>query len=151
MEIKLEVVMKDILKYWKKNLGMMDWDLYLKSECNGEEMEGCLGLSWHSTVYKYGKIKIAERRTFLNAVQSKAKDESIDRKMEQTVVHELLHIKFSIIHDDVEDGMSKSSAIYSVLHQNIEDLSVALVSQRYNIEISELKHGYKFEKDFIRV
>lgn len=109
---------KALLAEWQERLGLQDWRIMLKPKCKPEEMElenvaGCA--SWSEAV-KTARIEILNPKYYGDRV--------IPFDWEKTLVHELLHLKTSLVSDEVPDLQVR------VMHQMIDDLARALVSAK---------------------
>jgi hypothetical protein len=105
-----------LLKEWKRRLGLNDWSISLRPDCDpsdlGEEQIGqvrYLNTNKHATIYILDK-KYLETPSYYD--------------FERTLVHELLHVKVGIVYDNL-DGVAQD-----LLHQHINDLSIALVAAK---------------------
>jgi len=116
---------------WVHRLGLQEWDITVISDCTMSDIKKILGTDeaatgaceW-CTLLKTAKVAILAEDEYPkmdDSVQWMAKYD-----YEQTLVHELLHIKFSLLQDNIEDGF-----IHDWFHQQcIEDMAKALVSAK---------------------
>lgn len=107
-----------LLKEWQKRLSMQDWRITLKTGCSPDEMKidessGCV--AWSEST-KTAFIQILDPIYYGERVT--------DFDFEQTLVHELLHLKFCLFYD--EDGDLRERVVHMVL----DDLSRALVDAK---------------------
>ena len=116
--------MQKIMKYWQDKLGLNDWVIVLRDDCpvsdfETDDAEG--ETSWNS-VSKTAVIKLITINEYGERIVPYIK--------EQTLIHELLHIKFSLLWENNSDLQN------ALLHQYIDDLAKTL----YNV------HNEKSEK-----
>ena len=109
-----------LLNEWAERLGLQDWAIVLKTECNPLEMSipdsvGCT--SWQEST-KTAMIQIADPK----------KIEMLTRPfdLEEILVHELLHLKLSLLSSLDE----KETLADRLIHQIIDDLSRAFVDAK---------------------
>lgn len=110
-----------LLKEWQERLGLQDWAIILNYNCKKEDMEDpdySVGETQWSTTSKCARISIISKEEYDN-------DRILEYDFEKTLVHELLHIKFSLIDKDLNtyEGIVAESA----RHQLIDDLARAFV------------------------
>jgi len=103
------------LKKWTKRLGLEGWRIVLKTDVHPNDMaiENSVGISDWTECSKTAVIQILGEQYYGNRI--------IPFDAEKTLVHELLHLKFSVLDgsgNDVHDRL---------LHQMIDDLARALV------------------------
>ena len=103
---------------WVKILRLFDWDIRFHWRVHPMEMAekdsaGCSSYNW---VCKQAVIEIADPDKYKMDMQGFAFD------YEQILVHELLHLKFSLI-DDPDDKMTGA-----VVHQLVDDMAKSLVA-----------------------
>ena len=107
-----------LLEKWKRRLCLQEWRIRLKTHLRPEEMTmndaaGCT--EWSESI-KNARIEIIDPAYY--------GDHILPFSFEKTLVHELLHLKFSFWcqnEDDVSDR---------VMHQMIDDLARALTEKR---------------------
>ncbi len=109
---------KALLAEWQERLGLTDWRIKLKPKCKPEEMElensaGCT--AWSESV-KTARIEIIDPKYY--------GDRIVPFDFEKTLVHELLHLKTSLVSDSVDKLQER------VMHQMIDDLARAFVSAK---------------------
>lgn len=115
-----------LLNEWQERLGLQDWAIILRYNCKREEMENpefSIGeTSWETTI-KAAKICIISEEEYGTELM-------LDFDFEKTLVHELLHCKFSMIDKDINsyEGIVTEQA----RHQLIDDLARALVMAKRN-------------------
>lgn len=106
-----------LLEKWKRKLCLQEWRIRLKTHLRPEEMTmndaaGCT--EWSESI-KTARIEIVDSAYY--------GDRIVPFNFEETLVHELLHLKFSFWcqnEDDVRDR---------VMHQMIDDLARALTEE----------------------
>lgn len=108
----------DMLEYWKNVLGLKDWTIKLNVNCVPDEMtlQNVAGCTEWSEVNKTARIEILDPKYYGERL--------LPFNFEKTLVHELLHLKFSFWcqnEDDIADRL---------MHQVIEDLARAFVRCR---------------------
>ena len=102
-----------LLNEWQERLGLQDWEIILRYNCKREDMDEpdySIGETHWETTSKCARIQIISKEEYGN---------------EKTLVHELLHCKFSMIDKDLNtyEGIVTEQA----RHQLIDDLARALV------------------------
>lgn len=107
-----------LLNEWKRRLGLHDWRIKLVDNCKPEDMaladsSGCT--EWSECI-KTARIEIMDPAYYGNRI--------VPFDYEKTLVHELLHLKLSIVSDQVEDVQAR------YMHQIIDDLARALVDAK---------------------
>ena len=110
-----------LLEEWQERLGLQDWAIILRYNCKKEQMddpEYSIGETNWETTNKCARICIISEEEF-------GKDKMLPFDFEKTLVHELLHCKFSMIDKDLNtyEGIVAESA----RHQLIDDLARALI------------------------
>lgn len=108
---------KALLAEWQERLGLTDWRIMLKPKCKPEEMaqagSGCV--DWCESS-KTARIEILDPAYYGKRV--------VPFDWEKTLVHELLHLKTSLVSDSVDKLQER------VMHQMIDDLARAFVSAK---------------------
>lgn len=107
-----------VFKEWKNRLGLQDWRIKLYVDCAPEEMTlddvvGCT--EWQESI-KAAKIEILSPKHY--------EDRVIPFDIEKTLVHELLHLKTSLISSNVGELQER------ITHQLIDDLARAFVDAK---------------------
>lgn len=110
-----------LLEEWQERLGLQDWQIILKYNCSKEQMddpEYSIGETNWETTNKCARICIISKEEY-------GTNKMLDFDFEKTLVHELLHCKFSMIDKDLNtyEGIVAEQA----RHQLINDLATALV------------------------
>ena len=118
----------ELLNEWQERLGLNDWFIVLQTKCKPENMvlEDADGYIEYTETTKAARISI---------IDEKLRDKKAIRpfNFEETLVHELLHLKFSLL----EQGEDWDHDLQlRMLHQIIDDLSRILVALKYY----EVKH-----------
>lgn len=117
MTKKLKAIYK-LAEYWKSQLRMRDYDvaIILEKEKQGEEMQEYSGYAQSLSVHKIAKIVLVE------------KDDNgyLKQDLEVTLVHELLHVKFNLIEETMDD------TLFNFYHPLLEDMARALVFSKKN-------------------
>ena len=106
-----------LLAEWSKRLGLHDWSIVLEANCHPSEMRvansvGCT--SWEEST-KSAVIQIID--------PEKIEPLTREFEFEEVLVHELLHIKMTLL----ASGEDDESLNDRVLHQIIDDLARAMV------------------------
>lgn len=109
---------KGLLKEWQKRLSMQDWRIVVKEDCEPDEMSvdessGCV--SWQEST-RTACIQILDPKYYGQRV--------VAFDFEQTLVHELLHLKFCLFYD--ADGELRER----IVHMVIDDMARALVDAK---------------------
>lgn len=107
-----------LLEKWKRKLCLQEWRIRLKTHLRPEEMtmNDVAGCSEWSESIKTARIEIIDPDYYGYRI--------VPFDFEKTLVHELLHLKFSFWcqnEDDIGDR---------VMHQMIDDLARALTEKR---------------------
>ena len=107
-----------LLNEWRKRLGLEDWLIILRTDCKKDDLtlDYADGEVQYEEVSKSAEIRIV-KECFCNAFRP--------FDFEEILVHELLHLKFSLIAEG-EDW--ENSLQLRTLHQIIDDLARTLVS-----------------------
>lgn len=111
-----------MLEKWKRKLCLQEWRIRLKTHLRPEEMtmNDVAGCSEWSESIKAARIEIIDPAYY--------GDRIVPFDFEKTLVHELLHLKFSFWcqnEDDIGDR---------VMHQMIDDIARALTEKRKSEE-----------------
>lgn len=110
-----------LLNEWQERLGLQDWEIILRYNCKREDMDDpdySIGETHWETTSKCARIQIISKEEYGNK-------RILEYDFEKTLVHELLHCKFSMIDKDLNtyEGIVTEQA----RHQLIDDLARALV------------------------
>lgn len=108
-----------LLKEWKQRLGLRDWAIVLRINCKQEDMEleDVNAETIWTTSIKSATIKVISKEVYGERI--------LPFDFEKTLVHELLHLKFGLIDQDVNSYEGKVA--YEAMHQLIDDIARALV------------------------
>ena len=109
----------NLLKEWQERLGLQDWVITLRINCNKNEMDlqEVAGETEWSLSIKSAAVKIISKEEYGERI--------VPYDFENILVHELLHLKFGLI--DQKITSYESDVAYEVRHQLIDDLARALV------------------------
>jgi len=107
-----------LLKEWQKRLGLTDWVIRLYDNCKPGDMAladstGCT--SWVEST-KVARVEMLDPAYY--------EDRIIPYDWEQTLVHELLHLKTCLISNGVDDLQER------YMHQMIDELAKAFVDAK---------------------
>lgn len=109
---------KKLLKEWQNRLGLQDWRIQLLDNCRPEDMDmedasGCV--AWQEA-NKTAQIQILDSQFYGKRI--------VPFDYEKTLVHELLHLKTSLVSDNVDSLQAR------YMHQMIDDLARAFVDAK---------------------
>lgn len=112
-------------EYYVDLLGLHDWEIHIAWQCRPDEMilPNCFGNSSCEESSKQALIYILDEQYY--------KGEPFKYDFEVILVHELLHLKTTLLTDKDEESIR-----YRVLHQLIDDMAKAIVSAKRHIETS---------------
>jgi hypothetical protein len=108
----------DLLKEWQNRLCLQDWRIVLKENCEPDDMylSGCSGATeWEESI-KTAVIQIIDPKFYGTRI--------LPFDFEKTLVHELLHLKLSLVSDKVDELQAR------YMHQIIDDLARAFVDAK---------------------
>lgn len=106
-----------LLMEWQERLGLQDWAIKVVDNCSRDEMESdCDGYTMWQESIKTARIQILDPKYY--------GDRMIPFDYERILVHELLHLKFTLVSDEVEDLQAR------YMHQIIDDLARAFVDAK---------------------
>lgn len=106
---------KDVLlKEWQEALLMQDWRITIEDMCSLDEMIDTSGDVTFTECHKSAHIRIIDPKYYGNRV--------IPFDYEKTLVHELLHLKLSLVQNDVSPLQER------VVHQIIDELARSFVA-----------------------
>ena len=110
-----------LLKEWKERLGLNDWFIVMETDCDPSNIEiaDCDGCASYIEETKSARIQIVDEKLRKGAIRPFS--------FEETLVHELLHLKFGLLDED--DDKSLRSRF---LHVLIDDIARALVDAKYS-------------------
>ena len=111
---------ENLLREWQNRLGLQDWTIKLKDNCAPDDMimqkvSGCTELE---ESIKTARIEMLDEKFY--------GDRIAPFDYEKTLVHELLHLKTSLLSSQVDDLQER------LFHVWIDDIARALVdAKRY--------------------
>lgn len=113
--------MMDIIalaKEWKHRFGLDDWEIAINPNCAPSEMtlDDVDGCSVWTECNKTARIEILAEEYYGERIRP--------YDFERILVHELLHLKLSIVSDQVEPTQAR------YMHQIIDDLARAFVDAK---------------------
>lgn len=114
---------------WIRRIGLADWNIVVTLSDNALQA-AVDGESNYSYSTKTAEIRIASLKAFKEAGCA---DGCYDA--ERTLVHELLHLKFSLL--DETEGCDCETLRERVLHQLIDDIARALVAVKRESRMAE--------------
>ena len=124
-----------LLAEWQRRLGMQDWAIILQTDCDPDEMhvEGSVGCtSWQEST-KSAYIQIVDPKKIGNLTRS--------FDFEEVLVHELLHLKTSLLSSMKED----ETLTDRILHTLIDDVARAMIdiknTERAKYEVLSVRRG----------
>lgn len=105
---------EDKLKYWQHRLMLDNWHIVLRDNCPLSDfiLKEVQGETEWDTVNRCAVIKIISKNEYGNRI--------IPFDKEKVLIHELLHIKFSLLWESNSDTQNL------ILHQLIEDMANSL-------------------------
>ena len=103
------------MKYWADKLGLSNWNIHFVENCSPNDMrlDACAGEAEWDVTGRNATIRIIDPKDY--------GDRMVPFDREKTLVHELLHIKFSMLDESGDPLRDK------LTHQMIDDLAKALV------------------------
>ena len=113
--------MYKLLDYWVGVLGLQNWDIRLFINCSPNDMtlSGVAGeTEWNDTL-RTAVIRIIDPKDYGERI--------VPFNPEKTLVHELLHLKFSALDESGDDLRDK------LTHRMIEDIAKALIKVKEDI------------------
>lgn len=107
-----------LLREWQNRLGLQEWRLKLYPNCKPEDMaiEDVDGATTWTESTKTARIDILDPKYY--------GDRIVPFDFEKTLVHELLHLKLSLVSVKVDELQER------VVHQIIDDLARAFVDAK---------------------
>ena len=108
-----------LLEEWQKRLGLQDWAIGLRYNCKQEDLDldEAAGETHWDYILKTGVIYIVSEEVFGKRI--------LEFDFEKTLVHELLHLKFSLF--DISKNDYESKVLDLARHGLVDDLARALV------------------------
>lgn len=113
-----------LLNEWIDRLGLQDWAIVLRYNCNPDELrlENVNGETEYVSSIKSAVIRLLDPKYSEGGITK--------YDLEEIIVHELLHIKFSIIGINPKDFAS--AVVDETIHRLIDDLARAFVNVKRN-------------------
>ncbi len=106
-----------LLQEWKDRLFLGSWRISLRTKCKPDDMlPGAWGSTDWTEVNETARIDIVDPDCLTNRI--------IDFDFETVLVHELLHLKFSLLQDE------KDSLQDRLVHQLIDEMARAFVDAK---------------------
>lgn len=123
--------MNDLLKEWVERLGLQDWRIKLKIDCKESDMilKDCAGCTEWTESSKTARIEIMSEEEY--------GDRITEWDPERILVHELLHLKFSLWDDSRFNDPDFMPDRH--MHQLIDDMARALVCAKRGILKIDIK------------
>lgn len=115
--------MDHLLEEWKCRLGLLDWTIKLTTNAHRLPDDDCCGHTEWSETGKCAHIYLLHPDEYGDRV--------VPYDEEKTLVHELLHLKFSLLDNQTESLQGR------ILHQLIDDMAKALVAAKRAQETTE--------------
>ena len=117
-----------LLSEWKTRLGLDDWEIALHVDCEPHEMsiDDAVGCSIWTEASKCAVIQILAERYYGDRVRP--------YDFEKTLVHELLHLKTTMIGTECDELQAR------LVHQLVDEIARAMV---------DLKRSGKDDKDAV--
>ena len=112
--------MKELLKEWQNRLGLTDWTIELHDNVEPDDMalDGVSGCNSWTECNKTSIIQIIDPKFYGTRIKP--------FDYEETLVHELLHLKLCLLSHEGDDLQSR------YVHQLIDDLARAFVDAKKN-------------------
>lgn len=108
-----------LLDEWQERLGLQDWAITLRYDCEFEDLHltnACAETEFERTI-KAAAIRMIKPEL--------AAGRLLDYDFEKTLVHELMHVKLSLL--NIEPDSFVSSILECSIHQIVDDIARALV------------------------
>ena len=123
-----------LLKEWQHRLGLDEWRIKLNPACHPSEMslEDSAGCTEWSECNKTARIDIMGEQFYGERI--------IKFDWERILIHELLHLKTSLVSDEVPDLQAR------YMHQMIDDLARAFVDAKRCGEAGKINESMACER-----
>lgn len=110
--------MKKLLKKWQSILGLNDWVIDLRDNCRPEDfiLQNVNGECEYNEMLKCAVIRLLDEKY--------AEKRILSYNKEKTLIHELLHIKFSFLQESGNDLQER------IVHQLMEDLAKSFIKAK---------------------
>ena len=114
------------LKYWIIQLGLADWDIYVRDDCSLDDIKDEDAVA-ETIIEEVGKVAYI---TILSKEEAEKIDEIYKEEYdyEYILLHELLHIKFFFLYNPNFDNIETLEK--RLTHQLIDDLAGTMVRAR---------------------
>lgn len=121
----------ELLQEWVERLGLQEWRIKLKTDCKEADMRqrGSAGCVEFTECRKTAVIEIMAEEEY--------GDRIVAYDLEETLVHELLHLKFSLLDDSAYADPSFMPDRF--VHQLLDDMARALICAKRGITKIGLK------------
>jgi len=106
----------ELVAEWKDRLHLNDWNIVIRDNVSSSEMDGCRGSTEYAESNKEAVIWLLDPEQF--------PDFHFVYDKEKTLVHELLHLKMSLL-DDTENQTQNR-----IVHQLIDEFAGAFVDAK---------------------
>lgn len=132
IEFKDEAQAYECLEYWKRILFLDDWIIKLSLIPLSEmSVQGRIGENEYQATTKFSHIRIG-------ALTESSKTAMCKTHQELTLVHELLHLKFTLT--DYAPETLEGSFIGSYEHSLIEQMAKSLIMVKYGLDFPWFKN-----------
>lgn len=128
----------ELLEYWTDVLGLQEWDITLVTDCSPNDMtlsEVAGETEWNDTL-RTAVIRIIDQKDWGERV--------VPFNPEKTLVHELLHLKFSALDESGDPLRDK------LTHRLVEDFAKALTVVRLRGEKSNAAEEGEVEESHLK-
>lgn len=107
-----EKILKKLTDYWIGILGLQEWEIVSRIKRKTDMLLDCVGDVSYQFIHKKAIVSVIDPMDWNNNL--------FKQDMEETLVHELLHLKFSIM-DDTEEESDNHIGVLS--HQLLCDMA----------------------------
>lgn len=113
--------LKEVSEYWIDVLGLKEWDIVFRIQRKSDmTLPDCSGDVNYQFIHKKAIVSLIDPIDWNNDL--------FEQDMEETLIHELLHLKFAIT-DDTEEGQNSMPLLS---HQLLCDIARSLLKARYS-------------------